>query len=366
MAATLWLGRGSAISHATAGSWLHLDGIRTDELHVTRARDQPPRVEQRRSHHSSRRFASAARRQDHRWSLVHERRADTVRCCGRSSTMKRWKPRWSLHVDSASRPSTRRSVCSESSVRDQARLRSVPFSRCSSGGPWSPELEIKLARLLERARFRHRSPSFGSVRIAFDRAWPERRVAIEADGFQHHGRRLDWKRDRRRIAAIEADALANRARDLGRRHSSSRHRPWIESRSHSVSWRRDRAAVRRVRRRQSLLRSARRVHASRAAGDAAAVRAMVRDQRTEVSRRRRPGEPRRREPDVRSRRQSRRDARLLPRQPRGQAADGVPARARADSRRIPQSRRVDREARRVRPRGDLAVPDAWACCTRNC
>jgi very-short-patch-repair endonuclease len=37
-----------------------------------------------------------------------------------------------------------------------------------------------------------------------DRAWPERRVVAECDGFQFHGQHLQWKRDRRRIAAIEA------------------------------------------------------------------------------------------------------------------------------------------------------------------
>ena len=42
----------------------------------------------------------------------------------------------------------------------------------------------------------------GSYRV--DRAWPAHRVAVEADGFQHHGKRLEWKRDRQRIAAIEA------------------------------------------------------------------------------------------------------------------------------------------------------------------
>ena len=45
-------------------------------------------------------------------------------------------------------------------------------------------------------------------------------------------------------------------------------------------------------------------------------RAVGRDQRAPVPRRRRPREPRRREPDVRPDRQGRRDARLLPRQPR--------------------------------------------------
>jgi very-short-patch-repair endonuclease len=70
--------------------------------------------------------------------------------------------------------------------------------------PLESRLEIKLARLLGRSSLQ---PSEAQYRIGgyrVDRAWPECRVAVEADGFQHHGKRLGWKRDRRRIAAIEA------------------------------------------------------------------------------------------------------------------------------------------------------------------
>ena len=63
---------------------------------------------------------------------------------------------------------------------------------------------MKLARLL---RSTHLPPSVAQhplLAYRLDRAWPERKVAVEADGFQHHGRHLVWKRDRRRVAAIEA------------------------------------------------------------------------------------------------------------------------------------------------------------------
>jgi very-short-patch-repair endonuclease len=41
----------------------------------------------------------------------------------------------------------------------------------------------------------------GLYRLDF--AWPLLLLAVECDGFEHHGRRLVWKRDRRRIAALE-------------------------------------------------------------------------------------------------------------------------------------------------------------------
>jgi len=38
----------------------------------------------------------------------------------------------------------------------------------------------------------------------YDFAWPSLRIGCECDGFEHHGSRLAWKRDRSRLAAIEA------------------------------------------------------------------------------------------------------------------------------------------------------------------
>ncbi len=42
----------------------------------------------------------------------------------------------------------------------------------------------------------------GSYRV--DYAWLRFRTICECDGFEWHGNRLQWKRDRRRIATIEA------------------------------------------------------------------------------------------------------------------------------------------------------------------
>jgi len=61
-----------------------------------------------------------------------------------------------------------------------------------------------LARLLRGSDL---PPSVAQFRVGpyrLDRAWFEQRVGVEADGFQHHGRRLRWKSDRARVAAIEA------------------------------------------------------------------------------------------------------------------------------------------------------------------
>ncbi|HWS46515.1 MAG TPA: DUF559 domain-containing protein, partial [Acidimicrobiia bacterium] len=44
----------------------------------------------------------------------------------------------------------------------------------------------------------------GIGRYRVDFAWAEQRLVCECDGFHVHGNRVQWKRDRRRVAAIEA------------------------------------------------------------------------------------------------------------------------------------------------------------------
>ena len=47
-----------------------------------------------------------------------------------------------------------------------------------------------------------RQVAIGDYRV--DMLWPEHRVILECDGFEAHAGHLRWKRDRRRVAAIEA------------------------------------------------------------------------------------------------------------------------------------------------------------------
>lgn len=65
-------------------------------------------------------------------------------------------------------------------------------------------LEVKLARLLRKSRLSSPERQYGVGRFRVDFAWPELRIACECDGFEHHGARLAWKRDRGRLAEIEA------------------------------------------------------------------------------------------------------------------------------------------------------------------
>ncbi len=64
-------------------------------------------------------------------------------------------------------------------------------------------LEVKTARLLRTSTLPAptRQHRVGNYRLDF--VWLKWLVAVECDGFETHGYRLAWKRDRRRIAALE-------------------------------------------------------------------------------------------------------------------------------------------------------------------
>ena len=76
--------------------------------------------------------------------------------------------------------------------------------RVVAARPKESRLEVKTARLL---RANHIAPDVVQHRVErfrLDFAWPRICFAIECDGFEWHGNRLAWKRDRRRIARLEA------------------------------------------------------------------------------------------------------------------------------------------------------------------
>jgi very-short-patch-repair endonuclease len=75
--------------------------------------------------------------------------------------------------------------------------------------PAGSRLEVRVARALRRSGLpaavrQHPVTTAEGSRHRLDFAWPERLVGLECDGFAWHGDRLQWKRDRRRIAAIES------------------------------------------------------------------------------------------------------------------------------------------------------------------
>lgn len=70
-------------------------------------------------------------------------------------------------------------------------------------------LEVRAARLLRESGLpapvrQHRLVGADGNRYRLDFAWPDRRVAVETQGFRWHGNRLSWKQDAARTTAIES------------------------------------------------------------------------------------------------------------------------------------------------------------------
>ena len=65
-------------------------------------------------------------------------------------------------------------------------------------------LEVKTARLLRAHKLPAPVRQFALGRYRIDFAYPPKRVGLECEGFEYHGNRLTWKRDKRRTAWIEA------------------------------------------------------------------------------------------------------------------------------------------------------------------
>jgi very-short-patch-repair endonuclease len=204
MAAVLWGGDKAAISHTTAGRLLRLDAIRFDGVHLT----LPPSFGRR---------ASAL--------VLHRMEAtpvdlvvvDGIRCTSATRTI----------VDCAASLGDEALEDAFEQARRMGLTSAAALARraeelCGRGRPGSSRvrrllavqnpneralesrLEVKLARLLRTSALPRPQRQFPVGRYRLDFAWPSARIACECDGFEYHGARLAWKRDRRRLAAVEA------------------------------------------------------------------------------------------------------------------------------------------------------------------
>ena len=75
-----------------------------------------------------------------------------------------------------------------------------------AGRPAASPLEARLAARLRRTRLplpvRQHEVRTGARRRYLDFAWPDRKVAVEVDGYRWHSSRAAWERDRERLAEL--------------------------------------------------------------------------------------------------------------------------------------------------------------------
>jgi very-short-patch-repair endonuclease len=199
MAAARWGGPGAAISHTTAARLLRLDGIRHEgPLHLTL-----PRGSGRRAHDLALHRSDLGR--------GHRVTVDGISCTSATRTIADCAAL--VDAESLELAFDKARRLGLTSVRAIAALtgRGHPGSSRLrellgqvGDRPRESRLEVKLARLLRTSNLPPPVAQFRIGRFRVDYAWPPLRVVCECDGFEWHGSRLQWKRDRRRIAAIEA------------------------------------------------------------------------------------------------------------------------------------------------------------------
>jgi very-short-patch-repair endonuclease len=204
MAAVLWGGDESAISHTTAGRLLRLDAVRLDAVHLSLP-------------------ASVGRRAEgltlHRMTVPTKDAVvvDGIRCTSATRTIidcasmmddelleDAFEQARLMGLTSAGAFVRRADELCGRGRPGSGRVRRLIGAQTSGSAALESRLEVKLARLLRNSSLPRAERQFPVGRFRLDFAWPGLRVACECDGFEHHGSRLAWKRDRVRLAEIEA------------------------------------------------------------------------------------------------------------------------------------------------------------------
>jgi very-short-patch-repair endonuclease len=205
MAAVLWAGDYAAISHTTAARLLRLDSVRSRELHVTVLPTAGLRRNDLTLHHS----ATLPR--------CDTVTVDGIRCTSATRTIIDCAALLNDEVLEAAFEEARRMGLTSATALARRAEELCGRGRPGSGGVrrllavqrhgergLESRLEVKLARLLRKSSLPAAERQYPVNRFRLDFAWPAARIACECDGFEHHGSRLAWKRDRNRLATIEA------------------------------------------------------------------------------------------------------------------------------------------------------------------
>jgi very-short-patch-repair endonuclease len=205
MAAVLWGGGESAISHLTAARLLRVGSMPVDRVHLTVPYGSGVRSPEIAIHHAS--------------ALVNTDAVvvDGIRCTSATRSIVDCASMMDDETLEAMFEQARRMGLTSAAVLTRranelcgrgrpgsARVRRLIAVQNPNDQALESRLEVKLARLLRKSSLPKPERQFPVGRFRLDFAWPSVRIACECDGFEHHGARLSWKRDRRRLAAIEA------------------------------------------------------------------------------------------------------------------------------------------------------------------
>jgi very-short-patch-repair endonuclease len=197
MCALLWCGPEALLSHATAASLLRVPCLPDERVHVA----VPETI---------RRTSAALVLHRRAFDMQDRIEVDGLACTSATRTIIDLAAVLDAEqLEHAFDAARRLGLTSRGSLeRRAAQLTRLPrpistLLLVTSPRPTESRLEVKTARLLREKGFFPPTSQYGVGRYRIDFAWPEKLVGLECDGFEWHGDRLAWKRDRRRVADLE-------------------------------------------------------------------------------------------------------------------------------------------------------------------
>jgi very-short-patch-repair endonuclease len=195
MALVLWCGDDAVLSHISAASLLRIPVPNHDLFHVSASR----RVQR-----------SSTELVVHRVARVDRIQVDGLPCTSGTRTIIDLAAMLNdEQLEHAFDTARRFGLTTRTALEQRAsELTRTPkgvqhLLRVARARPTESRLEIKAAHLLRKNGLTPPATQFPVDCYRIDFAWPELPVGLEPEGFEWHGNRLAWKRDRRRIAYLE-------------------------------------------------------------------------------------------------------------------------------------------------------------------
>ncbi|HEX5097678.1 MAG TPA: DUF559 domain-containing protein [Acidimicrobiia bacterium] len=209
MAACFWAGPGSLCSHQTAGALLKLEGVRSRDLHITALQTVRRKTERPLVFHRTIELEplDCAVVDDLPATSATRAILDLGAVISGEQLEVAFESARRLGLTSANAVARRFERFGGRGREGSSRVRQL--LEAVGERPAESTLEVKANRLLRRSRLRQPQLQVWITggdgrRYRVDFVWPAARLIVECDGFAWHGQHLAWKRDRRRVAALEA------------------------------------------------------------------------------------------------------------------------------------------------------------------
>ncbi|MDQ1508741.1 MAG: hypothetical protein QOG50_585 [Actinomycetota bacterium] len=187
MAAVLWGGDESAISHTTAGRLLRLDAVRSEALHLSLPSSFGRRGRDLVLHHMVLPPKDVVAVDGIRCTSAARTIIDCAAALDDEALEDMFEQARRMGLTSVAVLTHRAAELCGRGRPGSARVRRLLAAQVPRDRALESRLEVKLARLLRKSTLPTPERQFPVGRYRLDFAWPSRRIGCECDGFEHHG-----------------------------------------------------------------------------------------------------------------------------------------------------------------------------------